>query len=68
MATGVLTLLLPPAATHPGRRVCVMDVTTLSHHPSLKLALNAGRGRALHHGAESITAPLLLGGCPQQQE
>ena len=66
---------LLPMSVHLGwetKRVCMMNITTLSNHPSLKLALNAGKGRALQCGAESITAFLHLAippcGCPQQQE
>lgn len=68
-----LTLL--PVSVHLGweiKWVCMMNITTLSNHSSLKLALNAGRGRALRCGAESITAFLHLTippcGCPEQQE
>lgn len=61
---------LLPMSVRLGREM--MNITTLSNHPSLKLALNAGRGRALQRGAESITAFLQLTitpcVCSQQQE
>jgi len=53
---------LLPMSIHFGQEmkwVCMMKLTTFNH-PSLKLALSAGRGRALQRGVESITAFLHL--------
>lgn len=79
-------VLAPAAAQHPAppwlpvcplwtgneKWLCMTSATALSNHPSLKLALNAGRGRASQRGVESITAFLHLDvppcGCPQEQE